>query len=84
MVAHQVALRRGVAPGCCATDRSEFEIDKNSHAAVVHRARLFYQALGCGLIGQSDGSRNEENERDCTYSYGPVALPSDIRHPTSW
>jgi len=44
------------------------------------RARLFYEALGCTLIRQSDGYRNEENEPDCTYSYGPAALPTDIWH----
>lgn len=29
-------------------------------------ARLFYEALGCVLTEQSDGSRNEEHEPDCT------------------
>lgn len=44
------------------------------------RARLFYEALGCTLRRRSDGSRNEEDEPDCTFSYGPAALPTDIRH----
>lgn len=49
------------------------------------RARLFYEALGCVLIEQShDGSRNEENEPDCTYSCVPAALPTGMRpHPDS-
>jgi putative acetyltransferase len=48
------------------------------------RARRFYEALGSVLVGQSDGSRNEENEPDCTYSCGPAALPTGMRpHPDS-
>jgi putative acetyltransferase len=40
------------------------------------RARMFYEALGCALVEQSDGSRNEEKEPDCTYSYDPAGLPT--------
>jgi putative acetyltransferase len=48
------------------------------------RARLFYESLGYVLIEQSDGSQNEENEPDCTYSCGPAALPTGMRpHPDS-
>ncbi|WP_376770241.1 GNAT family N-acetyltransferase [Arthrobacter terrae] len=48
------------------------------------RARLFSESLGCVLTEQSDGSRNEENEPDCTYSCAPVALPPGMRpHPDS-
>jgi GNAT superfamily N-acetyltransferase len=43
------------------------------------RARRFYEALGCTLIALNNGSRNEENEPDCTYSCGPAELPTDIR-----
>lgn len=31
------------------------------------RARRFYRAAGFVLVGESDGSRNEEHEPDCTY-----------------
>lgn len=43
------------------------------------RARLFYESLGCVLTEQSEGSRNEENEPDCSYSRGPAALPAGMR-----
>jgi len=33
------------------------------------RARRFYQAAGFILTDQSDGSRNEEREPDCTYTW---------------
>lgn len=46
------------------------------------RARLFYEAVGCTLTARSDGSRNEENEPDCTYWSGSVELPRNMRdHP---
>jgi GNAT superfamily N-acetyltransferase len=34
-------------------------------------ARAFYERLGCRLIGQSDGSGNEEREPDVTYEWTP-------------
>jgi len=33
------------------------------------RARRFYQAAGFILTDTSDGSRNEEREPDCTYTW---------------
>jgi len=33
------------------------------------RARRFYEAAGFMLTEQSDGSRNEEREPDCTYTW---------------
>jgi ribosomal protein S18 acetylase RimI-like enzyme len=33
------------------------------------RARRFYEAAGFVLVGESDGSGNEESEPDCTYSW---------------
>jgi putative acetyltransferase len=35
------------------------------------RARRFYTAAGFVLSAQSDGSRNEEREPDCTYVWSP-------------
>lgn len=39
------------------------------------RARQFYDAAGFLLTDQSDGSRNEEREPDCTYTW-PGQHPS--------
>jgi putative acetyltransferase len=33
------------------------------------RARHFYEAAGFTLVDESDGSRNEEHEPDCTYRW---------------
>lgn len=46
------------------------------------RARQFYDAAGFLLVDQSDGSRNEEREPDCTYTW-PGQHPSREEHPTS-
>ena len=35
------------------------------------RARQFYERAGFTLIDKSDGSRNEENEPDCSYAWIP-------------
>ncbi len=40
------------------------------------RARLFYEAHGRVMTEQSDGSRNEENEPDCTYRFEPEVPPN--------
>ncbi|MQA33563.1 GNAT family N-acetyltransferase [Modestobacter roseus] len=35
------------------------------------RARHFYEAAGFTLVDEDDGSRNEEREADCTYTWSP-------------
>jgi len=43
------------------------------------RARRFYQATGFILTDTSDGSRNEEREPDCTYTWpGQPHLSGDV------
>jgi ribosomal protein S18 acetylase RimI-like enzyme len=34
-------------------------------------ARAFYERLGCRVVGESDGSANEEREPDLTYAWAP-------------
>ncbi|MCA1670755.1 MAG: hypothetical protein LC799_00630 [Actinobacteria bacterium] len=41
------------------------------------RARRFYEAAGFTLTAQSDGSRNEEHEPDCTYTWSASVRASD-------
>lgn len=49
------------------------------------RARRFYEAAGFRLTEQSDGSRNEEHEPDCTYIWPASRSTADgARHrPTA-
>ncbi len=41
------------------------------------RARRFYEAAGFILTEQSDGSRNEEREPDCTYTWPADPTPAE-------
>lgn len=45
------------------------------------RARRFYEAHGFGLVQQSDGHGNEEQEPDCTYAWTPALGLDGLRPP---
>jgi len=59
--------------------------DSSAEGLMLHvftrncRARRFYEAAGFVMTEQSDGSRNEELEPDCTYAWSGDHVPARNR-----